>query len=59
MRPPAKALSVEYTNAVAELAHRRGLKLHIDGARIFNAAAALKVRPPPRIASSRQMNDIS
>lgn len=39
----AKALSVEYTNAVAELAHRRGLKLHIDGARIFNAAAALKV----------------
>jgi threonine aldolase len=46
VRPPAKALSVEYTNAVAELAHRRGLKLHIDGARIFNAAAALKVRPP-------------
>jgi threonine aldolase len=47
VRPPAKALSVEYTNAVAELAHRRGLKLHIDGARIFNAAAALKVRLPP------------
>jgi threonine aldolase len=39
----AKALSVEYMNAVAELARRRGLKLHIDGARIFNAAAELKV----------------
>ncbi len=36
-------LTAEYTRAVAELAHRRGLKLHIDGARIFNAAAALGV----------------
>jgi len=38
-----KVLSVEYTNAVAQLAHNHGLKLHIDGARIFNAAATLKV----------------
>lgn len=36
-------LSVEYTQAVAELAHRRGLVLHIDGARLFNAAVALGV----------------
>lgn len=36
-------LTPEYTQAVAELAHRHGLKLHIDGARIFNAAAALGV----------------
>ncbi len=35
--PPA------YTQAVADIAHRHGLKLHIDGARIFNAAAALEV----------------
>ncbi len=37
------ALSVEYTRAVGELARRRGLGLHLDGARIFNAAAALGV----------------
>ncbi|MCB9437406.1 MAG: low-specificity L-threonine aldolase [Anaerolineales bacterium] len=36
-------LSVEYTDTVGELAHRYGLKFHIDGARIFNAAAALDV----------------
>jgi threonine aldolase len=37
-------LTVEYTRQVAELAHQRGLKLHVDGARIFNAAAALGVQ---------------
>lgn len=36
------ALSVEYTRAVGELAHSRGLSLHLDGARIFNAAIALR-----------------
>jgi threonine aldolase len=34
------ALSAEYTRRVGELAHEHGLKLHIDGARIFNAAVA-------------------
>ena len=34
-------ISVEYTRAVGDLAHGAGLKLHIDGARIFNASAAL------------------
>jgi len=33
----------EETRAAAELAHRFGLKVHLDGARIFNAAAALGV----------------
>lgn len=36
-------LTPEYTAAVAELAHRHGLRLHLDGARIFNAAVALGV----------------
>jgi threonine aldolase len=36
-------LSREYTRSVGELAHRRGLALHLDGARIFNAAAALGI----------------
>jgi threonine aldolase len=35
--------SVEYTRRVVEFAHERGLKVHLDGARVFNAAAALGV----------------
>lgn len=34
------SLSVDYTQAVAEIAHEYSLRLHIDGARIFNAAIA-------------------
>jgi threonine aldolase len=34
-------LSKAYTDTVGELAKRHNLKLHIDGARIFNAAVAL------------------
>jgi threonine aldolase len=36
-------LTAAYTRQVGELAHAAGLKLHIDGARIYNAAAALGV----------------
>jgi threonine aldolase len=35
--------SVAYTRQVVEFAHARGLKVHLDGARVFNAAAALGV----------------
>src|SRR5689334_12815643 len=34
-------ITAEYTSQVAEIAHSHGAKLHIDGARLFNAAAAL------------------
>ncbi len=34
---------MEYTRQVGELAHSHGLRLHLDGARIFNAAVALNV----------------
>ena len=34
------ALSGEYTRKVGDLAHQNSLCLHLDGARIFNAAAA-------------------
>ncbi|MCP4518114.1 MAG: aminotransferase class I/II-fold pyridoxal phosphate-dependent enzyme, partial [Delftia sp.] len=34
------ALTPEYTDRVGELARRHGLALHLDGARIFNAAVA-------------------
>ncbi|HNN13368.1 MAG TPA: low-specificity L-threonine aldolase [Anaerolineales bacterium] len=36
-------LTVEYTNQVAQIAKEKNLRLHIDGARIFNAAVALGV----------------
>ena len=39
----AVALTAEYTRQVGELAHQNGLYLHMDGARIFNASAALGV----------------
>jgi threonine aldolase len=38
-------VTVPQTAAIAELAHRRGLRVHLDGARIFNAAVALNVDP--------------
>ncbi len=37
------ALTAEYTRAAADLAHAAGLAVHLDGARLFNAAAALGV----------------
>jgi threonine aldolase len=37
------ALSPEYMHSVANFAKEHGLKLHIDGARIFNACAAYDV----------------
>jgi threonine aldolase len=37
------ALTPEYTAAVVSLAKKRGISIHLDGARIFNAAVALGV----------------
>ena len=37
------ALPAEYIDSVGALANRHGLSLHMDGARIFNAAVALNV----------------
>ena len=36
-------LSPEYTRAVADIAKNRGVPLHIDGARLWNAVVALRV----------------
>jgi threonine aldolase len=46
------ALPVDYIDAVGELAHARGLKLHIDGARLFNASVALNVDPARMVAAA-------
>ncbi len=47
-------LTPAYTAAVADLAHNHGLSLHIDGARIFNAAVAqdVDVKELARVADS-------
>lgn len=42
-RCSGSALPVEYGHAVRALADEFGLKMHLDGARLFNAAAALGV----------------
>jgi threonine aldolase len=36
-------LTVEYTDAIGTIAREQGIRLHLDGARIFNAAVALGV----------------
>jgi len=51
----AVPLSPEYTKQVAELAHKHNLKLHIDGARIFNAATAYNVSPTEIIVGADSM----
>lgn len=38
-----RILTPEYTNLVAELAQLRGIKLHLDGARIFNSSVSLQL----------------
>ncbi len=38
-------LDVPYLHAVRDLASRHGLSVHMDGARLFNAATSLKVEP--------------
>ena len=49
-------LGVDYTDAACALAHRHGLRVHVDGARIFNAAVALDV---PVAALVRQADSVA
>ena len=46
-----RPLELSYTHAVSETAKRHGSALHVDGARLFNAAEALGV-PAPRLVES-------
>jgi threonine aldolase len=45
-------LTVEYMQAVGELARRHRLKVHVDGARLFNAAIALGVEARNLVADA-------
>ncbi|MDH4368000.1 MAG: aminotransferase class I/II-fold pyridoxal phosphate-dependent enzyme, partial [Dehalococcoidia bacterium] len=49
-------LTTDYTDEVCNLAHRRGLKVHLDGARIFNGAVALSV---PACALARNADSVA
>ena len=49
-------LTPEYTGSAAQLAHQHGLKVHLDGARIFNAAVALGV---PVIELTKDVDSVS
>lgn len=46
------ALGVERTRAIIAVARRRGVRVHVDGARLFNAAAALRVAPQALVAGA-------
>merc|ERR1719285_232987 len=44
-------IPAEYMDAAGELAHKNELMLHVDGARVFNAAVALGVEPKRLVES--------
>jgi len=45
-------LDADYMEAVGEIARSQKLKIHVDGARIFNAAVALNVNPRDLVAEA-------
>ncbi|MDA8187011.1 MAG: low-specificity L-threonine aldolase [Dehalococcoidales bacterium] len=45
------ALTAEYTATISDIGHRNEVPVHLDGARIFNAAVALGVQPKALTAS--------
>ena len=47
-----RPLDAGYIHSVAKLARRYGLKLHVDGARLFNAATALGVAAEDLVAEA-------
>jgi len=49
-RAGGTCLSVEHTNDICGVAHRHGVPVHIDGARIFDAAVALGVEARELVA---------
>jgi threonine aldolase len=45
-------LDADYTATIADIAHAHGVPLHVDGARLFNAAVALGVPARDLVASA-------
>ena len=44
-------LTASYTESIADIAHRNGASVHVDGARLFNAAIAQELSPRDLISS--------
>ena len=51
-------LTADQTDALAEIAHRHGARVHLDGARLFNAAVALGV-PVHRLTAGADTVSVS
>lgn len=51
-----RVITAEFTDAVGALCKKNGLKLHIDGARIMNAAVALNVPVARLVAAADTVN---
>jgi threonine aldolase len=49
-------LTTDYTDEVCSLVHTRGLKVHLDGARIFNAAIVLDI---PACALAQNVDSVA
>lgn len=45
-------IDADYMHSVGEIAKRHGLKVHVDGARLFNAAVSLGVKPQKLVAEA-------
>ncbi len=55
-RAGGRALPLSHIEAVGELARRAGAALHVDGARFFNAAAALDLSPAVMAAAAHSVS---
>jgi threonine aldolase len=55
-RGGGRVLTVEQTRAVADVAHAHDVAMHLDGARLFNAAVALQV---PAMALAAEADSVS
>ncbi len=51
-RCSGEPLTIDYMTRVGALAQRNGLSLHVDGARIFNAATALGCQPAALVSTA-------
>ncbi|HKW44640.1 MAG TPA: GntG family PLP-dependent aldolase, partial [Candidatus Eremiobacteraceae bacterium] len=55
-RGGGRVMRAEQFKAVADVAHAHGLKVHLDGSRVFNAAVALNVSPQSLCADADSVN---
>jgi|SRR5450755_1756944 len=55
-RGGGRASTVAQFKAVADVAHKHGVNVHLDGSRLFNAAAALNVSPHALCADADSVN---